>query len=467
MHINKVDKFITEEGLLSKGDTVIVAVSGGADSLCLLSILKALTEKYDLKIIVAHLNHCLRPEAKQEEIGVSELSANMNLIFETREADIKKLKRKYKVSEEVAGRSARYRFLLDVANRYKANKIALGHHMDDQAETVLLNILRGTGIDGLSGILPKTSRGRVILVRPLLCLKRYEIEEYCAQQGLKPYTDSSNLELIYTRNKVRLKLMPYLEKEYNPNLKEGLNNLSRLALYDRLYFKRLVQTTYNKIAIASGNKIIIKKNSLHRLPKALLGRIIHYTLQSFRTGFQFSYTHIRQVMKLCGDTGSAGPVFLPGNLYVYSLPDLILFSRGALRKNADNLRVALRMPGKTSLGNGSYLVASIKKKNELIWPPRKSVAYLDSEKVKKGNILVSFRWPGARFHPQGAPGSKKLKDFFIDQKIPEHKRASWPLVAMDDTILWVAGLRIHDNFKVSEKTEDVLVLKYYNTSYKA
>ncbi len=462
MHYKKVEKYIVEHDLLSKGDTVVVAVSGGADSQCLLTMLKDMSDKYSLKIIVAHLNHCLRPEANEEQLGVQEYARSMNLEFETRATDVRRLKNKHKISEEVAGRLSRYRFLLDMANKYNATKIALGHHMDDQAETVLQNILRGTGIDGLSGIMPKCNRGRVQLIRPLLCLRRCDIEEYCMAKGLDPYTDKSNFELCYTRNRVRIDLIPYLEKEYNPKLKEGLNNLSVLALHDRQYFRNKIYGIYRKIARSYRNKIIIDKRALSKLPPSLAGRIVYQALKRLGNGLQFNYSHIKQVMNLVSNSGSRGPAYMPGNIYAYSFPNTILFRKGILKKVRQEICMSLSIPGKTFINSKTYIMASIvNDKSDLQWPPGENQAYIDLEGVNQEEVMVKYRWEGAKFYPQGASGGKKLKDFFIDNKIPHHKRDTWPLVTINDIIIWVVGLRVNEKFKVRETTRNILVLEYH------
>jgi tRNA(Ile)-lysidine synthase len=460
MQLEKVKRFITENSLLTEGDKVVLAVSGGPDSLCLLYLLHSLASELKISLVVAHLNHGLRPEGPFEAEGVAEIAAALSLPFELLEVDIPGYKKAYGLSEEVAGRQARYSFLFDVAVRYGATKIALGHHLDDQAETVLLNVLRGTGVDGLAGILPIRTQAGVQLIRPLLCLRRSEIDAYCYDHGLQPYTDSSNLETNYTRNKLRHQLIPYLEEHYNPRVKEALFGLADLAAADRAYLQKMARRSYFKLAKIGHKETIIRRADFSLLPGALQGRVLRLALQRYLGGKQVGRKHIQELLAFikCARTGQQQ---LPGGAAAYLAYDQLILGRKIKRDQNGIEAIKLQVPGKVIVPGRVIIASRLIDKNDLsAWPPSRFQAYLDYDTLPPGPLQVCSRLAGIRFHPQGAAGSKKLKDFLIDQKVPAHQRDRVPLVISGEKIIWVAGLRIDDSCKVTEETKCVLLLEY-------
>lgn len=460
MQLEKVRRFIIRNQLFSEGEAVVVAVSGGPDSLCLLHMLQRLSSELKLRLVVAHLNHCLRPEALQEAEGVEKISSAWSLPFETKSVDIRSYKKEHGLSEEEAGRRARYRFLFDIAGRYGASTIALGHHLDDQAETVLLNVLRGSGVDGLAGILPKRSRNRINLVRPLLCLRRSEIEDYCRKNSLQPYTDSSNLETDYTRNKLRLELIPHLEERYNPRIREALFGLAALAAADRLFLTCLAQKKLSYLARISSKEIQLNRQKLLLLPSALRGRVLRLALQRYAPAKRISRIHIEQLLDLAENGRTGKQLNLPGGIRACNSYDRLVLIP-AFHPGEEKLKpVSLRIPGTTVLPGGTAIGAHIAHLSELDWPPPSYRACLDYNKLSGCSLSVRLRRPGDRFYPQGAPGSKKLKAFLIDQKIPLYRREFLPLVTSGDEIIWIAGIRIAHPYRVTEQTKEVLVLDY-------
>lgn len=459
MQLEKVRTYIASKNLLSPGETVVVAVSGGPDSLCLLKILHQLAADAGYMLVVAHLNHCLRPEAVDEARGVEKIASSLSLPIETRAVDIRAEKRKHGLSEEVAGRRARYKLLIDTARKYNASAIAMGHHLDDQAETVLLNILRGTGIDGLSGILPKRVFKEVRLIRPLLCLRRTEIEAFCREQGFQPFTDSSNLETYYTRNKVRLNLIPYLEQNYNPRIREALCRLAELAADDRHYLNRLANRIVKRMVHYSGDEMSIDARYLKRLHPALRGRVLRQVLKRLNKGMFYGRSQLLRLFDLV-DVGKTGTeVTLPGGVRArYSYGNL-LFSFAGKKKTGQMVPEKLSIPGKTRISSDLVVKAVFTDPNKLDWPSPSYRAYLDYDRLPAAAIEVRTRRAGDRFFPQGAAGSKKLKEFMIDQKVPFNKRDTVTLISCGEEILWVAGIRIAHPYRVTETTEKVLVLE--------
>ncbi len=461
MQLEKVRHFIIKNRLFKNGDAIVVAVSGGPDSLCLLHLLHTLSVEFKFKLVVAHLNHCLRPEAQQEAIGVGKIASAWSLPFETKAVDIRSYKKEYGLSEEEAGRRARYCFLFDIARKYRATRIALGHHLDDQAETVLLNVLRGTGVDGLAGMLPESTRGGIKLVRPLLCLRRSEIEAYCFDNNVHPFTDSSNLETDYTRNKLRLDLIPQLEQSYNPRIREALFSLASLAADDRIFLKSLAKTIFFNIARVGRKETHLDQQLLVTLPPALRGRVLRFALKKYISVNKINRLHIDQLLDLAEKGQTGKQLTLPGSVRAYCSYGR-LFLTGQLRW-PEHKEIAVRpikIPGKTLLPGGTCITARIIKTTELNWPPSSYQACIDYDLIPSGSLSYRFRWTGARFYPQGAPGSKKLKEFLIDQKVPYCRRDTLPLVTVGTEIIWVTGIRAAHPYRVTDQTRQVLLLEY-------
>lgn len=428
--------------------------------MALLYMLKTISDRFRLRLVVAHLNHCLRPEAGYEESVVKRIAEAWSLPCETRAVDIRNLKKSRGISEEEAGRQARYSLLFDTARKYGASKIALGHHLDDQAETVLLNIIRGTGVDGLAGILPSRKRGAVRLIRPLLCLRRHEIESYCRDNDLHPFTDSSNLETDYTRNKLRLELIPHLEQEHNPRIREALFGLAALAFEDRRFLRTLARKKYLTMAGFGRMETFFNRKELSALPLALSSRILRIAYKRYAPGRELDRFQVDRIVEMIMSDKTTGQITLPGDALACLAQEQLIIKRAREAAEMPLKQRVLKIPGKTILPEGALIEARLIDKAELSWPPSKYRAYLDYDLLPSGEPVVRGRWPGARFHPQGAAGKKKLKDVMIDHKIPQHRRDYIPLVTIGDEVVWAVGLRIAHPYRVTAQTGKVLQLDY-------
>lgn len=295
----KILETIKKYNLLQEKDTVIVAVSGGPDSMCLLNSLVNLKEKLKLnKIAVAHVNHMLREEAQEETEYVKKYCENKNIEIYIRYANIKEISENNKISEETAGREERYKFFEEIATKINANKIAIAHNLNDNAETVLMHFIRGTGINGLTGIKPYRD-GKYI--RPLIECDRKEIEEYCKEKNLNPKYDKSNLDNNYTRNKIRNLLIPELKENYNPNIISGINKLSRIVLKEEEYINKILLETYNEILLQrEANKITINLRKFNKLDEYIKERLIIYIIAKlFGDARGIENIHVFDIVKLC------------------------------------------------------------------------------------------------------------------------------------------------------------------------
>ncbi len=297
----KVLTTIQKYNLIQKKDKIVIGVSGGPDSMCLLNCLFCLKEKLAIEIIVAHVNHMLRPEAEEETKYVQEFCQKIEVPCFIKYANITKMSQEEKLGKEEMGRKVRYEFFEEVAIKTNANKITTAHNSNDNAETVLMNLLRGSGISGLKGIEIKVKKGNLEYIRPILECERIEIENYCKEKELDPKMDKTNLDNIYTRNKIRNQLIPYLQKEFNPNIIQGLNRLSELAGEEEEYFKEIVSQTYETIKIGENEKeIILDSKKFNNLPKVIKSKVLIYTINNaIGTTQGIGKIHIEDIIKLC------------------------------------------------------------------------------------------------------------------------------------------------------------------------
>ena len=294
----KVLKTIQKYKLIESGDKIIVAVSGGPDSMCLLDVLRKLKEKLKIEIVVAHVNHSIREEADSETLYIKEYCKKHNIEIYIKKENVIELAKKDKIGLEEEGRKVRYNFFDEVLEKTKSNKIAIAHNMNDKAETVLMNIIRGSGALGLKGIEAKRDNK---YIRPLIETERYEIEEYCKRNCLNPKHDKSNDDNTYTRNRVRNVLIPFLKENFNPNIIKGINKLSIIMTEEQNYLEKIVNNIYNDVKIQEKEKSIIldlkKFNSEDIfIRKKLLLLAIN---KLFNTTKNIEKIHIDDIIKLC------------------------------------------------------------------------------------------------------------------------------------------------------------------------
>lgn len=295
--LNTIKKY----NLIDPNDIIVVAVSGGPDSMCLLDNLVYLKEQLKIKqIVVAHLNHMIREEANSETEYVKAYCKSKNIECYIKFVDVIKIAEKQKIGTEEAGRKERYNFFEEVSKKVNANKIAIAHNCNDNAETVFMHLLRGSGISGLCGIKPYRE-GKFI--RPLIKCKRNEIEQYCEDNKLYPKYDKSNNDNAYTRNRIRNELIPYIQKEFNPNIIETMDRLSELVLNEEEYMEKVTNNTYSNILIEEKCESIIldlkKFNSLEHVIKTRL--ILYITKKIFGSANGIEKKHVEDIITLCGN----------------------------------------------------------------------------------------------------------------------------------------------------------------------
>jgi tRNA(Ile)-lysidine synthase len=451
-----VKDWVDRHNLLSPGSRILAACSGGPDSLALVHILNRLKKEYSVSLAVAHVNHMFRPEAAEEAEFVAAFAAGLGLACYVTAIDVPAYYKANKMSPEEAGRVLRYRYLRRVAAEWGAALIATGHHRDDQVETVLINFLRGAGSGGLRGIQP-VSDG---IIRPLLPVGRREIEEYCATWQLKPRQDSSNFETNYLRNRIRLKLLPALEAEYNPAIRKAVWQLAALAGDEYDYLRQEVKRLWTAV-VTEADRLTIGSQALAGVHKALQREIIRLAIEKKRgtlTGISFGHVEKLLTMVLSGTVGAV--LTLPGGLVAYKtytgvelgmITDSLQFA-SSRQEGLEAVPVAV--PGITQAG-GFAVVAELSTERKS-YRGRQTAAF-DLEQLSLP-LIVRTRQPGDRFRPLGLSGSKKLKEYFIDQKVPAAERDTILLICDQQEIIWVAGYRQGERGRITSTTKKILQL---------
>ncbi len=461
----KIRDFIEQNRLLRPGMTVVVGVSGGADSVALLHILKELAPEYSLQLHVAHLNHLLRPGARAEAAFVQRLAHKWKIPVTTGCCRVARLAAFSGLGIEEAARQARYQFLSYVARRVGAQRIAVGHNADDRVETVLFNIMRGTGPAGLSGIPAR----RGIVIRPLLGVTREEIEAYCRDRGLAWCTDPSNLETFYFRNKIRRKLLPYLRREFNPNLDQAILRLADIMQAENFFLERLASRLLKSFTRERKfGKVELFLADFLRLPLALQRRLLRAGVRVAGGSLRgLGYRHLDDCLNFLARGPAGGEIHLPHGVRLKKNYDLFKITIGETEAELKEVSQKLEVPGKTdvpSLGltiHAETWVKSRAEKSHFFHTPNKRYqAFFDYDKIKLP-LYVRTRRPGDRIRLLGLGGTKKIKKLFSDLKIPRLERDRIPLIASNDSIYWVAGYRRSEEAQVTPETKRILVLRVF------
>ena len=296
----KVLETINKYHLIEENDYIVLGVSGGPDSTCLFHVFLELQKQIKFKFVVCHINHQIREEAILDEQYVENMCKIHNIPFFVKREQVIDIAKKQKIGTEEMGRKIRYEFFNEILKQQNANKIATAHTKNDLSETVLMNLLRGTGLSGLKGIEPKRENK---YIRPLIECEKQEIDEYCKEKRLEPKIDKTNFENIYTRNKIRNKLIPYLKEEFNPNVIESLARMSEIISNEDKYIENLTKKYYNEIFInKSETEIILDLKKFNNLDLVIKNRIVLYTITTlFNSSAGIEKKHIEDIIKLCGN----------------------------------------------------------------------------------------------------------------------------------------------------------------------
>ncbi len=483
--IGEVDCYIRRHQLLEPGSSVVVATSGGPDSVTLLHLLQRLAGAFGLSLHVAHLNHRIRgQDADDDQAFVQNLAARWGLPFTSDSIDVPAIASREKLALEEAARRTRYAFLSRIAQQVGATRIAVGHNADDQAETVLMHLLRGAGPAGLRGMLPSTQLrdyrllqasleppADLTIIRPLLATPRADIEAYCTEHDLETRFDRSNLDTTYFRNKLRHEVLPYLG-QINPQISERLQNLAEVVRADYKLHQEFVSVAQDTLLVASyPDALVFNLARWREQPLAIRRAIVRraaYRLR--RTLRDVDFAHVENAVDVAqrGQTGSQA-VLPRGLTLTVGYTTVTIADADAMHLPSERpwldvgSDIGVSIPGMTPLPDGWAIQAEevthwdleVIKDNM-----NPLVARLDAGVLGKTPLLRT-RQAGDRFRPQGMQGSEvRLSDFLINIKIPRRWRDHLPLVVADDRILWVAGLRLSEEALVRTDTERVVYLRF-------
>ena len=296
---DKVIETIKKYGLIQAKDKIVLGVSGGPDSITMLDILRQIQEEFDFEIVVAHINHMIRKEAIQDEEYVKKYCEKNSIEFFVKRIDVMSVANIRKIGTEEAGRFVRYEFFDEILKQTESNKIAIAHNKNDKVETIIMHLLRGSGLSGLKGIEPI----RENVIRPLIECERKEIEKYCDENRLEPRIDKTNFENDYTRNKIRNIVIPYIEKELNPNIIETIDRLSEVVKKEDRYLEKVALDVYDKILIKQEpGQIMLELKGFNEQDEVIKSRIILYTVKKlFGSSQGIEKIHINDIIKLCNN----------------------------------------------------------------------------------------------------------------------------------------------------------------------
>ncbi len=467
----QVRRTIARYAMLRSGERVLVAVSGGPDSTALLAILHRLAPEMRLDLHVAHLDHGWRGRSSARDAEfVRRLAVRLRLPVTVGHlgATIWQARDRRQTSREARARELRNAFLRETAREIGAHKVALGHTRDDQAESFLMRLLRGSGPRGLAGTYPVVDG---VIIRPLIDTRRRDLLVYLRERHLSYRVDPTNRDRTLTRNRIRRRLLPLLERQFNPNVVETLAHAADLLRDEDNYLGDLAAERFRHIASRRGDSVVVPSRALQDLPVPLRRRILRLALAEARGDLRrIALQHVEQSLSLLEERRRRGRVSLPDGTAVDVEGDHLRIARGAQparRAPAAGVEASPRealcpVPGEVQLpGFGLRLRASVVPRGDAPLDLRTAGghrAFLDAD-LLPGPLLIRPRRPGDRFVPLGAPGTRKVKSFLIDRKVPVDERGRIPLVLSGDRIAWVVDHAIDDRFKVTDRTSRVLVLE--------
>ncbi|MGB9891035.1 tRNA lysidine(34) synthetase TilS [Thermodesulfovibrio yellowstonii] len=452
--IKKVKQTIEKYNMLSVGDHVLVGLSGGPDSVCLLQILNILKSSYKLKISAAYIDHELRPDDVPKEIEFcKKLCESLNIPFYVQSINVKDFAKKEKISIQEAARILRYAALDQISININAHKIAVAHNADDQAETVIMRLLRGAGPAGLSGIPPVRKK----IIRPLIEIERTEIERFLSEKNISYIIDPSNESMKYLRNKIRKTLMPVI-KTVSPKATKIISKTADIIREENDYINVAVTKALMRLMSRKTDKTVeLFCNPMEVLNIVILRRALRFAIDSVKGLKGLTFDHIEDIINLI-KTGKTGDrVYLPkGIRAIKGYSTLIITSEPPKKLST----YEITEPQDIYLKESSIVLnlKEIKKEELQNFGDGKNVIYIDMDKIKFP-LIVRARKSGDYFYPFGFGKKKKLQDFFVDEKIPRDERDTVPIIESDGNIVCIAGYRLDDRFKIDDNTKRCLQIK--------
>lgn len=466
---DKVLKYINEYKMIEKGDSVIVGVSGGPDSMCLLDILLELRSILKINVVVVHIHHGIRKESAQEDLEFVEKYCKNNrfgaqIPFIAYKFDCKKEAYERKMSVEEAGRTLRYEAFYEVARKYPNAKIAVAHNLDDTAETILFNMFRGSGIKGLSGIRPVRDE----IIRPILCLTKAEILDYLDRRNIEYCIDETNLLEDYSRNKIRLRVLPFVREHINERASEHIVNASEDINEAYEIVSELAEIAYDKyVSYDSEGSNIFIKNDICIEKNIIKAHVVRKAIDRITGSLKdITNVHIKSIVGLF-DKEVSSMINLPYALIasktyegvrIEKNSDKSVFNKKGNNADVDMTELCIEINhfGKYDIGHTyQYICVEKDTMNDDIFRQNQYTKWFDYD-ILGGNLVLRTRRTGDYIVVDKIGSKKKLKDYFIDMKIPKEKRDSVLVLADGSEIVWVLGYRIGENYKVSESTKEIV-----------
>jgi len=467
----QVTQLIHQHHMVNPGDRVLVGVSGGVDSVVLLHVLNGLRKKLGIDLHIAHLNHQFRgEEAERDADFVRHLAQEFHIPCTVESYDVPAVIHEQKLSPQDAARQVRYRFFTVVANDTKSDKIATAHHADDQAETVIMGLIRGVGLHGLGGIQP-VLHGQII--RPLLSTSRADIEAFAKAEQVDYVTDSSNTSRKYLRNAIRLDLLPLLRERFTPAIVTRLTRYAQIFQEDAFFIDKIAARQYTQICQTIGEGVRIDIDLFAHQDTTIQRALIYKAFESLTSSrHELETLHVRAVIELF-TRKTAGKQL--------SLPKKIVASRsyvwGYLQRKSEQAPsrrvpspITVFVPGKTIFGDAMIETEMLTMEAAGAYihqdrnTPGLAVEFFDYDAIS-GPITARFRRPGDHIRPLGMQGKKRVKKFFIDRKVPRNKRHIIPLLADMQGIFWIVGYGIDERVKLSPYTTTVLCCRLYREQH--
>lgn len=443
---------IKKHSMLSGGETVLTGLSGGPDSVCLFQLLHKLRDEFMLKLHAVYIDHGLRPDETPAEIAFcKKMCEGLSVTFIVRAIDVKAYAKGFGLNKQDAARELRYRAFDETAFEIKADKIALGHNADDQIETFFMRIFRGSGPKGIAGIPPV--RGKII--RPLIETERRDIEQFLEENRINYIVDSSNLKEDYLRNKIRLSFLPEV-KRINPDIIGAMSRTMEIFREEEKFFDILVTKTLMKlISRKTDAHIELFLSPMESMEKVILRRVLRRAIDETKGLRGVGFVHIEDIMDLIRQGRHGDRLYLPKGLRVIkNYATLVMTSETPVKIGT----YVLNVPGEVVIRETKTVIkASVAEKAE-DYGNGKSVILLDADKATLP-LAVRARADGDYFYPMGFGKRKKLQDFFVDEKVPRDERDSIPVVAAGDDIVWIAGYRADERFRVTEQTKRFIRLE--------
>ncbi len=451
--LSRLEQYCREKSLIQSSDSIAVAVSGGVDSVILLHLLNELKRKYQLRLHVAHFNHQLRgKESEGDEVFVRRLARKYGMPCSVRKVNTAAYAKGRRASLQEAARELRYNFFREIANEKETWKIATAHNANDNAETVLLNLCRGTGLQGLTGI--PVQRTDIPVIRPLLFATKEEIEAYAKSKHLKFRIDSSNKKLHYRRNLIRKRILPLLEKSLNPEVVKALNRTSEiLGRLDHMLDEQANGHLQRILFTVSARELKVNISRLTKLDPFLQETIVQKLAQKL-TGVSLEAEKVGKVLRLV--TSNAGKhLDLSKSLSVYRDRNALVFAKP---RETLHYEIPIEVDKEYEFDDYRFSSRSVSRRRAR-FTSNKNIEYVDADRLNNRLLLRTWR-EGDWFMPLGMRKKKKLSDFFIDEKIPLHRKHSLPVLESHGNIVWICGVRLDNRYRLSPATRRILKLEF-------